>query len=101
MLKVSNRPCTRDLAGKNFKAAKTRNLIAILLIALITLLFASLFIVGLSFNEVFQQANFRQAGGYARSWRLEISDRRAVPGVVGVPTDRGLGSKSCSGLCPE
>ncbi len=66
MLKVSNKPCIRDLARKSFKAAKSRNLIAILAIALTTLLFTSLFTVGLSINEAVQQANFRQVGGCAQ-----------------------------------
>ncbi len=65
MLKVSNKPCIRELSRKSFKAAKIRNWIAILAIALTTLLFTALFTVGLSMNEAFQQSNFRQAGGYA------------------------------------
>ena len=64
MLRVSNKPCIRELARKSFKAAKMRNLIAILAIALTTLLFTALFTVGLSMNEGFQQSNFRQVGGY-------------------------------------
>ena len=64
MLRVSNRPCIRELSPKSFRAAKTRNLIAVLAIALTTLLFTALFTVGLSMNEAFQQSNFRQVGGY-------------------------------------
>ena len=66
MIKVSNKPCIRNLARKSFKAAKTRNLVAMLAIALTTMLFTSLFTVGFSINEAFQQANFRQVGGYAQ-----------------------------------
>lgn len=65
MLHVSNQPCIRELSKKSFKACKMRNLIAILAIALTTILFTALFTVGLSMNEAFQQSNFRQAGGYA------------------------------------
>ena len=64
MLRVSNKPCIRELAHRSFKASKSRNIIAVLAIALTTLLFTSLFTVGLSMNESFQQANFRQVGGY-------------------------------------
>ena len=64
MLRVSNKPCIRELANKSFKASRTRNLIAILAIALTTLLFTALFTVGLSMNEAFQQSNFRQVGCY-------------------------------------
>lgn len=65
MLRVSNKPCIRELSRKSFRAAKTRNLIAVLAIALTTLLFTALFTVGLSMNEAFQHSNFRQVGGYA------------------------------------
>ena len=45
-------------------AAKTRNIIAIAAIALTTILFTSLFTVAMSMNKSFEEANFRQAGGY-------------------------------------
>ncbi len=64
MLRVSNKACIRELAHKSFRAAKTRNLIAAMAIALTTILFTSLFTVSLSMNEAFQQSNFRQVGGY-------------------------------------
>jgi putative ABC transport system permease protein len=47
------------------KAARARNLIAIFAIALTTILFTSLFTVALSINHSFQQANFRQCGGWS------------------------------------
>ena len=50
---------------KSLKASKTRNLIAVLAIALTTVLFTTLFTIGISINEGFQQNNFRQVGGYA------------------------------------
>lgn len=65
MPRVSNQACIRTLSKKGFRASKNRNLIAILAIALTTLLFTALFTIGLSMNEAFQQSNFRQAGGYA------------------------------------
>ena len=49
------------------KAAKMRNLIAILAIALTTLLFTSLFTVAMSINSSIQQANFRQVGGWSEA----------------------------------
>lgn len=64
-MNVANRKCIRRLSMKSMKAAKTRNLIAILAIALTTVLFTSLFTVALSINHSFQQANFRQAGGWS------------------------------------
>jgi len=44
-------------------AARTRNLVAVLAIALTAVLFTSLFTIAASLNASFQQENFRQAGG--------------------------------------
>lgn len=65
MIKVPNGSCIRRLSRKTLLAARTRNLIAILAIALTTVLFTSLFTIGMSINAGFQESNFRQAGGYA------------------------------------
>ena len=65
MMKVSNRKCIRHLAWKSLQASRTRNLIAIVAIALTAMLFTSLFTIALSINEGFQQANFRQVGGFS------------------------------------
>ena len=64
-MKVSNRKCVRHLAWKSLLASRTRNLIAIVAIALTTMLFTSLFTIALSINEGFQQSNFRQVGGFS------------------------------------
>lgn len=47
------------------KTAKTRNWIAILAITLTAVLFTSLFTIAMSINDSFQQANFRQVGGFS------------------------------------
>lgn len=62
---VLNRKCIRHLSLKTIKTAKTRNLIAIIAIALTTVLFTSLFTIALSINHSFQQSNFRQCGGWS------------------------------------
>lgn len=64
-MKVSNRKCVRHLAWKSLLASRTRNLIAIVAIALTTMLFTSLFTIALSINVGFQQSNFRQVGGFS------------------------------------
>lgn len=64
-MKVSNRKCVRRLAWKSLLASRTRNLIAIVAIALTTMLFTSLFTIALSINDGFQQSNFRQVGGFS------------------------------------
>ncbi|WP_449240601.1 ABC transporter permease [Desulfoscipio gibsoniae] len=64
-MNVANQKCIRRLSVKSMKAARTRNLIAILAIALTSVLFTSLFTVALSINHSLQQANFRQVGGWS------------------------------------
>lgn len=63
MLNVANRGCIRRLGFRSMKAAQTRNIVAVLAIALTTVLFTSLFTIAASINYSFQQENFRQAGG--------------------------------------
>ena len=50
---------------KSLKAAKQRNIIAVISIALTTIMFTSLFTIIMSIANGFEQSNFRQAGGYA------------------------------------
>ena len=64
-MKVSNGKTIRRLGWRSMRAARTRNLIAILAIALTTVLFTSLFTIALSINDGFQQSNFRQVGGFS------------------------------------
>lgn len=65
MIKVANGKCIRNLGWKSMKAARTRNVIAILAIALTAMLFTSLFTIAMSINDGFQQNNFRQCGGWS------------------------------------
>ena len=64
-MNVSNRGCIRRLSLRALRANRTRNLVAIMAIALTAILFTSLFTITLSINEGFQQSNFRQAGGWS------------------------------------
>lgn len=64
-MKVSNRKCVRRLSRRSLEANRTRNIVAIVAIALTAMLFTSLFTIAFSINEGFQQANFRQVGGYS------------------------------------
>ena len=64
-MKVKNKKCIRNLSIKQFKAGKTRNLIAVFAIALTTLLFTSLFTIAFSINEGMQESNFRQCGAWS------------------------------------
>lgn len=100
MLKVSNKACIKQLSKRSFRASKTRNIIAILAIALTTILFTSLFTVGLSANKAFQESNFRQVGGYCHGGFKYLSEEQfhelrddplikewGVSRVLGFPTD--------------
>lgn len=63
MRKVKNKKVIRNLADKSFKASRTRNMIAVLAIALTAMLFTALFTIGLGTLENFQRATMRQSGG--------------------------------------
>lgn len=63
MIKVNNKKAIATLADKSFHANKTRNIIAVIAIALTSILFTSLFTMGLGTVESLQKATMRQAGG--------------------------------------
>ncbi|NCB91696.1 MAG: ABC transporter permease [Clostridia bacterium] len=63
MRKVANGKAIRHLAKKSFFASKTRNLIAVVAIALTAMLFSSLFTIGMGTIENFQKETMRQSGG--------------------------------------
>ncbi|UMY54150.1 MULTISPECIES: ABC transporter permease [Paenibacillus] len=74
MIKVKNSKAVRNLSDKSFKANKIRNIIAIIAISLTTLLFTSLFTMGLGTMDSFQQATMRQAGGAGQGYLKYIND---------------------------
>lgn len=63
-MKVKNQQCIRRLSYRSLWASRKRNLIAIIAIALTTLLFTSLFTIVMSINSSYQTYQFRQLGGY-------------------------------------
>ena len=65
MIRVANKKCIGNLSRKSLAASKTRNIIAVLAIALTTILFTALFTIALSINDSFQESNFRQVGGFS------------------------------------
>lgn len=65
MLNVANKKFIRKLSFRSFRSNKTRNIIALIAIALTTLLFTSLFTVAISMNYSWQQQTMRMVGGYA------------------------------------
>lgn len=65
MYKVKNKKTVNHIAVKALKSNRLRNVIAVIAIALTAMLFTTVFTIGMSFKEAFEQANFRQVGGYA------------------------------------
>lgn len=63
MFKVYNMQAIVKLSSKSFRANRARNLIAILAIALTTVLFTSIFAMGIGTVDSVQRAIKRQAGG--------------------------------------
>lgn len=64
-MNVANRKCIRRLSFRSLKAARSRNIIAVLSIALTTVMFTALFTIVVSIVYGFEQSNFRQVGGYS------------------------------------
>lgn len=64
-MNVANRKCIRRLSFRSLNAAKSRNIIAVISIALTTVMFTALFTIIMSIICGFEQSNFRQAGGYS------------------------------------
>ena len=62
MRKVKNKKVIRRLADRSFRASRTRNIIAVLAIALTAMLFTTLFTLGIGTVENFQRATMRQSG---------------------------------------
>ncbi|MDD3363651.1 MAG: ABC transporter permease [Syntrophomonas sp.] len=75
MIKVKNQKAIRNLADKSFRANKSRNLIAIMAIALTTVLFTTLFTMGMGTVESIQQATMRQAGSSGHAVLKYITDQ--------------------------
>ncbi|MDD7176623.1 MAG: FtsX-like permease family protein [Lachnospiraceae bacterium] len=62
MLHVNNKKAIRKLSVRLLKNSKTRNIIAVIAIILTTVLFTSVFSIGMSAIDSMQQATMRQVG---------------------------------------
>jgi len=74
MIKVKNKKAVRNLANKSFRANRTRNLITFMAIALTSVLFTTLFTMGMGTVESIQKATMRQAGGDGHAALKYITD---------------------------
>ncbi len=98
--KVPNKGCIRRISARSLRAAKARNGVAVLAIALTTLLFMSLFSIAGGIVHSFQESTFRQVGGRFHGTFKDVTgeqiaelsgDERivqtAVRQMLGMPTD--------------
>ncbi|KUO49811.1 MAG: ABC transporter permease [Desulfitibacter sp. BRH_c19] len=76
MIKVQNKKVIHGLAFKSLKASKTKNIMAIIAIALTTILFTSLFTIGIGMIESFQNQTVRQSGGDGHAVLKYITDEQ-------------------------
>lgn len=74
MIKVKSKKAVRNLADKSFRSSRTRNLIAVIAIALTSVLFTTLFTMGMGTVESLQKAAMRQSGGDGHAILKYISD---------------------------
>ncbi len=63
MYRINNNKCIRRIAIKQLLANRTRNIMAVIAIALSTLLFTSLFTIGYSLLQTSEYSTMRQVGG--------------------------------------
>ncbi len=87
MRNVNNKRAVRRLAEKSFRAARTRNKIAVIAITLTAMLFTTLFTIGIGTLDNFQRATMRQTGGDSHGAIKSISPQqyeklRQDPSVV-------------------
>ncbi len=75
-MKVANRKCIWRLSLRSLRSGRSRNIVAVLAIALTALLFTSLITIAMSVNEGIQQAGFRQAGGCAHGGFKYLSEEQ-------------------------
>ena len=67
MRKVKNQKAVTKIAMGSMKARKSKNVIAVLAIALTSVLFTALFTIGGAMIQKQQEANMRQVGGNAHA----------------------------------
>lgn len=73
MRKVKNKEVIRRLSDKSFRLNRTRNLIAVVAIALTSMLFSALFSVGIGTVYTLQRQTARQSGGDAHGVFKELT----------------------------
>ena len=98
MIKVSNSKCIRHLSFKTLLASRKRNAIAVVAIALTTLLFTSLFTIVLSINETNQNYQFRSVGTYAHGAFKDV-DESQIEALSAHSKVKSVGRRTVIGIC--
>ena len=70
-MKVKNRKCIRKLSWRSLWASRKRNIIAIIAIALTSLLFTSLFTIVMFIKSCYEMYTLRLIGGSCH-WTLKV-----------------------------
>lgn len=99
-MKVKNGSCIRHLSFKTLMAARKRNIIAVLVIALTALLFTSLFTIVMSINETNQNYQFRSVGGYAHGAFKDV-DKDQIKALSAHPDVKAVGVRTVLGLATQ
>ena len=99
-MKVKNGSCIRHLSFKTLMAARKRNIIAVLAIALTALLFMSLFTIVMSINETNQNYQFRSVGGYAHGAFKDV-DEDQIAVLSAHPDVKAVGVRTVLGLATQ
>lgn len=99
-MKVKNGSCIRRLSFKTLMAARKRNIIAVLAIALTALLFTSLFTIVMSINETNQNYQFRSVGGYAHGAFKDV-DEDQIAVLSAHPDVKAVGVRTVLGLAMQ
>lgn len=100
IMKVSNKICIYKLSFKALWASRTRNIIAVLAIALTALMFTSLFTVALSINSSYETYNFRQIGGYNHGSFKEVNEEQ-IAAITAHPLIKESGQRRIVGFCSD
>lgn len=99
-MKVKNRACIRRLSFRTLWASRRRNLIAVLAIALTTLMFTALFTVAMSINASYETYTFRQIGGYCHGTFKDVTEEQASA-ITGHPKVKEVGKRQVLGFLAE
>ena len=91
-MNVKNQKCIRKLSWRSLWASRKRNIIAIIAIALTTLLFTSLFTIVMSMNSSYEMYTFRQVGGCCHGTFKEVTEEQ-IENISAHPNVKATGKR--------